>query len=52
MTKYYPDYSNLVDFYNVFTINGILGLVGCVYFFFYLPETENKTLQEITDFFK
>lgn len=52
MTKYYPDYSNLVQFYNVFTINGILGLFGCVYFFFYLPETENKSLQEITEFFK
>ncbi|XP_001951195.1 facilitated trehalose transporter Tret1 [Acyrthosiphon pisum] len=52
MTKYYPDYSNLVEFYNVFTINGIIGIFGCIYFYFCLPETENKTLQEISEFFK
>ncbi|XP_022182945.1 facilitated trehalose transporter Tret1-like [Myzus persicae] len=52
MTKYYPDYSNLVEFYNGFTINGIVGLFGCIYFYFYLPETENKTLQEISEFFE
>jgi len=52
MTKYYPDYSHLVEFYNVFTINGIIGLFGFIYFYFYLPETENKTLQEISEFFK
>ncbi|CAI6369511.1 unnamed protein product [Macrosiphum euphorbiae] len=52
MTKFYPDYSHLVEFYNVFTINGIIGLFGCIYFYFCLPETENKTLQEISEFFK
>ncbi|XP_022182948.1 facilitated trehalose transporter Tret1-like [Myzus persicae] len=51
LTKYYPDYSNLVEFYNVFTINGIVGLFSCIYFYFCLPETENKTLQEISEFF-
>ncbi|XP_025198361.1 facilitated trehalose transporter Tret1-like [Melanaphis sacchari] len=52
ITKYYPEFSTLVDFYNVFTIIGIIGLFGCIYFYFCLPETENKTLQEITEFFK
>ncbi|KAL5234542.1 hypothetical protein ACI65C_001952 [Semiaphis heraclei] len=52
MAKYYPDLSILVEFYNVFTIVGIVGLFGCIYFYFCLPETENKTLQEITEFFK
>lgn len=52
MTKYYPEFSILVEFYNVFTILGIFGLFGCLYFYFCLPETENKTLQEITEFFK
>jgi len=50
--KFYPDFSILVEFYNVFTIVGIIGLFGCIYFYFCLPETENKTLQEITEFFK
>eukprot|EP00102_Acyrthosiphon_pisum_P027929 XP_016665139.1 PREDICTED: facilitated trehalose transporter Tret1 isoform X1 [Acyrthosiphon pisum] len=52
MAKYYPELSILVEFYNLFTIVGIVGLFGCIYFYFYLPETENKTLQEITEFFK
>ncbi|XP_015374843.1 PREDICTED: facilitated trehalose transporter Tret1-like isoform X2 [Diuraphis noxia] len=52
MTKYYPDLSLLLEFYNVFTTIGIVGLFGCVYFYFCLPETENKTLQEISEFFK
>ncbi|CAH1713748.1 facilitated trehalose transporter Tret1-like isoform X2 [Aphis gossypii] len=52
MTKYYPNVVYLVDFYNTFTIFGFGGLIGCVYFYFCLPETENKTLQEISEFFK
>ncbi|XP_022182940.1 facilitated trehalose transporter Tret1-like [Myzus persicae] len=52
MAKYYPELSILVEFYNVFTIVGTVGLFGCIYFYFCLPETENKTLQEITEFFK
>lgn len=52
MTKYYPNVVDLVDFYNTFTIFGFGGLIGCVYFYFCLPETENKTLQEISEFFK
>lgn len=52
MTKFYPEFSALVNFYNTFTIFGIGGLFGCIYFYYYLPETENKTLQEITEFFK
>ncbi|XP_060837389.1 facilitated trehalose transporter Tret1-like isoform X2 [Rhopalosiphum padi] len=52
MTKYYPNVVDLVDFYNTFTIFGFGGLIGCVYFYFCLPETENKTLQEISECFK
>ncbi|KAE9527559.1 hypothetical protein AGLY_012839 [Aphis glycines] len=35
ITKYYPDYSNLVEFYNVFTINDLkkVGLVGNILFY-------------------
>ncbi|VVC30787.1 Sugar transporter, conserved site,Major facilitator superfamily domain,Major facilitator, sugar [Cinara cedri] len=52
MTKYYPDLVTVMDFYNIFTVFGVTGLFGFVYFYFYLPETENKTLQEISKFFK
>lgn len=52
LIKYFPELSNLVNFYNTFTLFGISGLFGTVYFYFYLPETENKTLQEISEFFK
>lgn len=27
------------------------GFLGLIYFYFYLPETENKTLLEIEEFF-
>ncbi|XP_025416354.1 facilitated trehalose transporter Tret1-like [Sipha flava] len=52
MTKNYLTFVALVNLYNTFTIFGISGLIGCAYFYFYLPETENKTLQEISEFFK
>lgn len=52
MIKYYLELSSLVNFYNTFTLFGTSGLFGTVYFYFYLPETENKTLQEISQFFK
>jgi len=52
MIKYYPEFSTMVTFYNTFTIFGAAGLVGSVYFYYYLPETENRTLQEISEFFK
>lgn len=30
---------------------GCIGIAGLVYLYFYLPETENKTLLEIEEFF-
>ncbi|XP_050429976.1 facilitated trehalose transporter Tret1-like [Adelges cooleyi] len=51
-TKFYLDFENLVGFYNTFTLFGVGGLIGFVYFYFFLPETENKTLKEIEEFFK
>ncbi|XP_050530608.1 facilitated trehalose transporter Tret1-like isoform X2 [Daktulosphaira vitifoliae] len=52
LTKFYPDFESAVGFYNGFIIFGTTGLLGCVYFYMYLPETENKTLQEIEESFK
>ncbi|XP_025416373.1 facilitated trehalose transporter Tret1-like [Sipha flava] len=52
MIKFFPQFSAFVQLYNTFTIFGVAGLFGSVYFYFYLPETENKSLQEISEFFK
>lgn len=52
MTKYYKNFEKLVQFYNTFVVFGGLGLVGVVYFYIYLPDTDNKTLQEITEEFQ
>ncbi|VVC30791.1 Hypothetical protein CINCED_3A017390 [Cinara cedri] len=52
MIRYYPEFCTFVQFYNTFTIFGTAGLFGCVYFYYFLPETENKSLQEISEFFK
>lgn len=52
MTKYYKNFERFVQFYNTFVVFGGLGLVGFVYFYIYLPDTDNKTLQEITEGFK
>ncbi|XP_050548149.1 facilitated trehalose transporter Tret1-like [Daktulosphaira vitifoliae] len=51
-TKFYQDFEHLVGFYNTFIFFGAGGLIGLIYFYFFLPETENKTLKEIEEFFK
>lgn len=30
---------------------GLIGIFGLIYFYFYLPETENQTLLEIEEHF-
>ncbi|KAL5238926.1 hypothetical protein ACI65C_006336 [Semiaphis heraclei] len=52
MTKFYLDFEVLTGFYNTFVLFGALGLIGLVYLYFQLPETENKTLNEISEHFK
>lgn len=52
MTKFYMDLERSIGFYNTFVLFGGVGLIGLVYFYFRLPETENKTLKEIAEQFK
>lgn len=52
MTKFYLDLEMITGFYNTFVLFGSLGLIGLMYLHFQLPETENKTLNEISEHFK
>lgn len=52
MTKFYLDLEVITGFYNTFVLFGTIGIVGLVYLYFQLPETENKTLNEISEHFK
>lgn len=52
MTKFYLDLETFTGFYNTFVLFGFIGLIGLVYLHFQLPETENKTLNEISEHFK
>ncbi|XP_015365255.1 PREDICTED: facilitated trehalose transporter Tret1-2 homolog [Diuraphis noxia] len=52
MTKFYMNLEEFIGFYNTFVLFGVVGIIGLVYFYFRLPETENKTLKEIAEHFK
>lgn len=52
MTKFYRHFEASVGFYNTFVLFGVSGLVGFVYLYCRLPETENRTLNEISENFK
>lgn len=52
MTKFYLNFETLVGFYNTFVIFSVLGMAGFAYIYYRLPETENKTLNEISENFK
>lgn len=38
--------------HGTFAIYAIIGFIGVVFLYFFLPETESKTLVEIEDFYK
>lgn len=42
---------NLVELHGCFLIYGIIGCIGVLYLFIYLPETEGKSLAEIENNF-
>lgn len=48
-------YSNLLDWFSfpgVFAYYGFLCSMGCVFIYFFLPNTEGKTLEEVEELFE
>uniref|UniRef100_A0A1B6CRC6 Major facilitator superfamily (MFS) profile domain-containing protein n=1 Tax=Clastoptera arizonana TaxID=38151 RepID=A0A1B6CRC6_9HEMI len=52
VTKTFLDMENLIHLYGVFYFYGVLGLVGLVFLYFYLPETKDRKLEDIEYYFK
>lgn len=38
--------------WGTFAVYAVFGFLGAIYLYFFLPETEGKSLQEIEDFYK
>lgn len=51
LTKLYLPVENILGLGYTLIVFGVIGVLGLVIVFLLLPETENKTLLEIEDFF-
>ncbi|CRK92768.1 CLUMA_CG006249, isoform A [Clunio marinus] len=51
VVKTYPFMTHLIERHGVFILYGCISFVGGIFFYFYLPETKGRTLQEIEDYF-
>lgn len=51
VVKTYPLLTHVVHRHGAFMLYGCISLSATVFFYFYLPETKGKTLQEIEDYF-
>ncbi|KAL1464534.1 hypothetical protein WDU94_004168 [Cyamophila willieti] len=49
--KSYPMFQHLLTNQGTFLMYGCISLLGTIFFYVYLPETKNKTLQEIEEQF-
>ncbi|XP_033208292.1 facilitated trehalose transporter Tret1-like isoform X2 [Belonocnema kinseyi] len=52
VTKYYPMVTESVGIPGIFLIFGNFALMNVVFIYFSLPETKDRTLQEIEDYFQ
>lgn len=52
LTKTYFDMEKLFEMPNLFFFYAIIGIAGTMYLYYSLPETENKTLEEIEKVFQ
>ncbi|KAG5677827.1 hypothetical protein PVAND_007551 [Polypedilum vanderplanki] len=51
VVKTYPLLTHAVERHGAFIIYGLISILATIFFYFYLPETKGKTLQEIEDYF-
>lgn len=51
VVKTYPLLAKLIGQYGIFSLYGAMSLFGILYFYFFLPETKGKNLQDIEDYF-
>ena len=51
VVKTYPVLSESITQHGTFLLYGTISMLGTIYFYIYLPETKNKSLQEIEDYF-
>ncbi|XP_045779159.1 facilitated trehalose transporter Tret1-like [Maniola jurtina] len=51
-TKTLFDLESNLRLWGTFAVYAGFGFIGAIYLYFFLPETEGKTLQEIEDFYK
>lgn len=49
--KSYPLFQALLTNQGTFLLYGCVSLLGTIFFYVFLPETKNKTLQEIEEYF-
>ncbi|KAI4498877.1 hypothetical protein M0802_006052 [Mischocyttarus mexicanus] len=51
-TKFFPTLNNAVGITGAFTIFGIFAFIEAIFVYVALPETKNRTLEEIEDYFQ
>ncbi|KDR07367.1 facilitated trehalose transporter Tret1-2 homolog [Zootermopsis nevadensis] len=51
VVKMYPEMKHALDRQGVFCFYGVMAVLGTVFVWFFLPETQGKTLEEVELFF-
>lgn len=51
VVKTFPMLQQLAGIHGAFWFYGVVSSLGTIFFYFFLPETKGKTLEEIEDYF-